>query len=282
MSFKFANVGLQFGEKGLSPNQGFGAYKFVNAEADALVARFTTQPTNARKALIDTLVGLLKAAGVWTKLQAFYIMAAFDAQSARQNWIADQYNLIPVASPTFTVDRGYQGDGVSSYLQTGLNPNTAPSPKFTRDSASLGMWCRTNLTNAGAVELGNSNSVILSRNTSDQALYRVNNDGTASGTPASAVPDSRGYFAALRGASGQERLRRNTVALNTSANASTPVANSPFIICGRNTNFAAGYSLGNPSARQLSMAFFGANLTDGESDAFYAAVNNYLTAIGAA
>jgi hypothetical protein len=273
-------------------NQGFGlglegsllteSYRFVNAEAAALVARFTTQPTNARKSLIDTVVGALKTAGVWTKLDALYVMAALDAQAAQRNWIADLYNLTAIASPTFTVDRGYQSDGVSSYLTTGFNPSTAPSPKFTQNSASFGFWSRTNLASVSAAEMGNSNSVILPRNTTDQSLYRVNNSGTASGTPASAVTDSREYFAALRAASGQERIRRNTASLNISVNTSTPIANSPFIVGGRNTDFAGGYALGNASTRQIAMSFIGANLTDGESDSFYTASNTLLTAIGAA
>jgi len=267
-------------QKNLSFGTG-GGYSFVNAEAAALVARATGQPSNARKALLDTVYTTIKAIGL-AKFDAFYMMAAHDSQFARQNWIEDQYNLTPVAAPTFTVDRGYQGDGSSSYLATGFSPSTAPSPKFTQNSGSLGVWSRANSTSLVSVEIGNSNSVILSRNTSDQSLYRVNNDGTASGTPASTVTDSRGYFSALRAAAGQERLRRNTVSLNVSANASTPISNSPFIIGGRNTNFAGGYALGNASARQLAMAFIGANLTDGESDALYAAVNTYLTAIGAA
>jgi hypothetical protein len=118
-----------------------GAYIFTNAEAAALVARFTTQPTNARKALIDTFVGSLKTAGVWSKLDALYVTAQFDAQAAQRNWIADQYNLTPANAPTFTADRGYAGNGTSAHLTTGALRNAMS--KFTQDSASIGAWERS-------------------------------------------------------------------------------------------------------------------------------------------
>jgi hypothetical protein len=265
---------------GISPSLNMGSgYSFVNAEAAALVARFTTQPTNARKALIDTFVGALKTAGVWTKLDALYVMAAHDSQAARQNWIANQYNLTPVASPTFTVDRGYQGDGSSSYLTTDFNPTTASSPKLTQNSASFGFWSRTNVQSGSMVEIGNANNVILPRNASDQALYRVNN-GTAAST-GNGVTTSIGFFAALRADANNERIRQNTTQKNTTVLISGAVANSPFTVCGRNTNLAGGYTI-SPGSRQLAMSFIGANLTDGESDAFFTNTENLLTAIGAA
>jgi hypothetical protein len=265
---------------GISPSLNMGSgYSFVNAEAAALVARFTTQPTNARKALIDTFVGALKTAGVWTKLDALYVMAAHDSQAARQNWIADEYNLTPVASPTFTVDRGYQSDGSSSYLTTGFNPSTAPSPKFTQNSASFGFWSRTNIQSGTLTDMGNSNNVILARNLSDQALYRVNN-GIAAST-ANSVTTSVGFFSALRANSSTERLRQNNAQINSTVVASSSTTNSPFTVCGRNSNTSGGYTVGY-GGRQLPMSFFGANLTDGESDSFYTSSNTLLTAIGAA
>jgi hypothetical protein len=262
---------------GISPSLNTGSgYSFVNAEAAALVARATVQPTNARKALIDTLYTTVKAIA---KFDCFYIKAAHDSQFGRQNWIADQYNLTPVASPTFTVDRGYQSDGVSSYLTTGFNPSTASSPKFTQNSAGFGFWSRTDVQSASTVEIGNSNNVILPRNASDQALYRVNNSTAAS--TGNGVTTSAGFFAALRADAANERIRQNTTQKNTTVLASAAVSNSPFTVCGRNTNTAGGYTV-SPGNRQLAMSFIGANLTDGECDALYAAVNTYLTAIGAA
>jgi hypothetical protein len=73
-----------------------GNYTPVNAEATALIARMTIAPNARRKRAIDTLIGALKTAGVWTKLDTFYVMAAHDAASARLNWISTSFNLTAV------------------------------------------------------------------------------------------------------------------------------------------------------------------------------------------
>lgn len=178
-----------------------GGYRFTNQEAADLVARFTTPPDNARKALIDTMVGVLKAAGVWSKLDALYIMAAHDSRAARRNWIADAYNLTPTSSPTFTADQGYAGDGSTSYLSTGFNPATAVSPKFVQNSAHLAAWSRTQLQGENAV-LGNSNSLLTPRSGSDAFAARVN--GNSGQNVGSANPS-------LLTTSGRCRIVRRTV-----------------------------------------------------------------------
>lgn len=152
-------------------------YTFVNAEAAAVVARFTTPPTNARKLLIDNLVGSLKTGGVWSKLDAFYMLAAADAQSSLLNWVSTSFNLTAVNSPVLEVDRGYTGDGTTSYLDTGFNPTTAVGAKFTQNSASFGIYSRTNLNNAGAAsnDGGALNSQIARQGAvSGNALGRAN------------------------------------------------------------------------------------------------------------
>jgi hypothetical protein len=129
--------------------------------------------------------------------------------------------------------------------------------------------------------MGNSNNVILPRNTSDQALYRVNNSGTASGTTNGGSMDSSGFFAALRSTSTAERLRRNATQLNANPASPSSVSNSPFTVCARNGNTSGGYTVSAYGVRQLSAHFIGANLSDLESDSFNVAMNTYLTAIGA-
>lgn len=59
----------------------------VPPEARALMARMTTAPSASRARAIATLVRTLKAAGIWSKLDLLYILAAHDAQAARLNWV---------------------------------------------------------------------------------------------------------------------------------------------------------------------------------------------------
>ena len=257
---------------------GYNLNMGYSVEAQALFARFTTPPTAARKTLINDLIVSLKDAGVWSKLDALYVMAAADAQAARQNWVADQYNLTAVSSPTFTADRGYQGDGAASYLNMNFNPSTAGG-NFVQDNAGFGFWSLTNLASNTAQDIGNAANVTLTRSSTDGHIIRANNTGTASDFPAT-VTDSRGYFYAGRASAAAERARRNTSQIGTNNVASTALSNSVFTCLGRNTATAPTVTV-TYSTRQLAIVFAGANLTDGESDDAYAAFLSYLQAVGA-
>lgn len=250
-----------------------GGYVFSNAEASALVSRFTTQPTKARKILIDTLIGSLKTAGVWSKLDAFYMLAAADAQSSLLNWVSTSYNLTAVNSPAFVVDRGYTGDGSTSYLDTGFNPTTAVAPKFVQDSGSLAFWSRTNLPNGAGQsnDFGNGNShMARSQVTSGLAIGRP----TAGGGVNIATGAYPGYASFSRTAAAVWEGYGQGLDTGGGTNASAALTNATFRIC----------SIGAGSFGVNQMAFAGvfSGLTAGEELASYNAINTYLQAIGAA
>lgn len=266
-------VPVTFVTKGGIPLTTGGGYL---PEATALFGRMTVQPDATRKGLINTLIKSLKDGGVWSKLDALWLAAAHDAQAARRNWIADAFNLTAVSSPAFVADRGYQGDGVASYLDTGFTPSSAGG-KFTLNSASFGLWSRTAAASAsttnydmGANPSGTNRADMRARRSDGNASSYVN-DGSFDGPPS---PDGSGYFAALRSVAGTRRLRRNTVQLGSYAIASVALPSTSV------TLLAAG-GVGHGS-RQIAAAFIGGGLSDAESDALYSALNTYLQAIGAA
>ncbi|WP_062228782.1 Com family DNA-binding transcriptional regulator [Aureimonas frigidaquae] len=76
-------------------------------EVDTLLARMTMAPAAARRQLISVLVADLKAAGIWARLDGFWMLAAHDAQAARLNWCSAAMDLVPMNGPAFTQDRGY-------------------------------------------------------------------------------------------------------------------------------------------------------------------------------
>lgn len=92
-------------------------------EANALFARMTTQPSAARKTLINECIKSLKNSGVWAKLNALYLLAALDSQASALNWISTNYNITPTNGPTFTIDRGWQGTLGTSASQPRLDTN---------------------------------------------------------------------------------------------------------------------------------------------------------------
>jgi hypothetical protein len=265
----FGGLGIQ--GLGLTRIQGrTDTYPYVNNEARLLTARFTTQPTAARKALIDTLVGSLKTGGVWSKLDALYVLAAADSQAARQNWIQNLYNAVVVSAPVFEADRGYTGAAGPSYLNTAFNPTTATTPKFTQDSASLGVWARTNAAE-NTDDIGNSTAFLRSRTAANTLLARVNQASNSSG-PA-AIATSVGHSMARRPDNANIQTFKNGVLDQSTAVASTALSSSDIWICRG--------PVGGLSTKQISAAHFGQTLSDAEVTALYDGLNTYLTAVGA-
>src|SRR5215213_2374639 len=95
------------------------------AETTAIVAAMTSAPDATRQGQINTLVAALKTAGVWTKMDVLYILAAHHEQAGRVNWKnPGTLTASLISTPTFTTDRGYTSNGTSTSLNTGYNPVT--------------------------------------------------------------------------------------------------------------------------------------------------------------
>jgi hypothetical protein len=96
-----------------------------------------TLPTDSVKVKQNTLLTTMKTDGVWAKLDVFYVFAQ-DGGSAfgTLNWKnpnANQSTL--VNSPTFVNNRGFQGNGTSSYIDTNFNSATQ-GVQYTQNNAS--------------------------------------------------------------------------------------------------------------------------------------------------
>lgn len=235
-------------------------------EAVALFARMTTEPDATRKSKINTFIKSLKTSGVWAKLDALYVMAAHDAQAARRNWIADQYNLTPIASPSFTIDRGYKGDGSSSLLSTGFAFATAQ-----QNTAHIGVWDVTELANNLAVA-GNETSLIIPR-TSGGSLYgRVNGSVDRA---VGAVPALVGHAIINRSASNACQGFKNGEQVGTSTETSTSPSSTIMVLLGKS---GTGQQF---SSHMLPAAHIGASLTGPEVASLYSALQTYLTSVGA-
>lgn len=256
-----------------------GVYRFVNTEAAALVARFSTPADNDRKALIDGRFTVGKAKSFWAKLDALWVHAAHAAEAGRLNWLGDIYNCLPVNNPTFTVDRGYLGNGSSSYLDTQFNPASASSPKFTQDSGALGV--RSNTDNTGIGSLAGFFDTSATKGTTinprssavtNRATYRVNTANTALDTPDGASPSAVGMFVANRVGSADLRGYRQGILVGTSTVASLTPANG---------NFRLG-SINSTSFRacQFSMGFISSGLTNQEVQDIYDWFEPYRIAVG--
>jgi hypothetical protein len=239
--------------------RGGGTYVVTDANASTLIAAMNTAPSSSRKRTIDNTIISLKAAGLWTKLDALYVLAAHDSQAARLNWKAPASNTATeVSSPTFTADQGYTGNGTSSYLDSNFNPTTDPIATGTQDDNHIGVFVLNNVASNSAV--GNPKQSVQPRAVSvDQFLGRAGN--TSNTLIASSITDSRGHFVITRGDSANISGYINGALSATVAVVSAALDNSNFWICARNLNNFGTY--------QVSAAHWGKNLSGAEIASLY-------------
>ena len=244
-------------------------------------ARMTAPPDPARAALIDAAVRALKASGVWAKLDLLYCLAAHDAQAARLNWIGASFNLAAVNSPAFTADRGYAGDGATSYLATGWNPS-ASAVGFALNGMSLGAWLNagTESSSGTAVALGcasaGTGATLIPRGGSNRIMARANSSGTASST--GSVATRTGFSAVSRRDGASAAFHRGAALDGVISIAAAALPNSELFLCGMSSTG----SFVNGVDNRIAAAFAGAGLDAAEMAALHAAFSAYLTGVGGA
>lgn len=250
-----------------------GANRYDPA-AQAIFNAFTTPPTEARKALINACVVALKNAGVWTTLDALYMMAAADSQAARINWVSPAtFTLSPINSPTFTADRGFTGDGVSSYINTGINLGPAAT-KAQQNSHAFCVFMQAGA-DANVTEYGGSDISFASRNLSGNVAIR-SAFTTADGV---AVTNGLGNFLVSRSISSGYDRYQNGLSFGTGILASSPFASQNlFLLCRNNGS-------GTPtlfSARTIAAHHIGSSLNSTQAANAASAILTYMQAVGAA
>lgn len=264
----------------------FGAgsgYSYTNAEAATLVAAMSSAPDDTRKGVIDTCIGAIKTAGVWTKLDCLWILAAHDSQAALLDW-KNLSDATAVNSPTFTTDRGFTGDGSTSYINTNFTPST-DGVNYTQNSACMGAYLNagTDTAVSGPNSIGfNSNSNARQsriepwRSATGGATVRVRmNDATA--TTVGTIATRFGLTASNRSASNAVQVYRNGSSIGTSAVTSAALGTIDAYILGFND---AGLLTGQNDNR-CAAAFVGGSLTSTEHADLFTAIEAYLDAVGA-
>jgi hypothetical protein len=243
------------------------AYSFVNSEASAYVARMGVQPDEGRKAIIDTFVGALKAASIYTKMKAFYLLASHDSSAALLNAVANANNATVSGSPGFVADRGYTGlASPAALLDLNLVPNNA-SP-FVQNSASMTVWHLNDLQTPSPTMGTNDGSTYLNpRNASNQFGACVN-DWT---NLLVANSNATGIFIANRSAIGARQLYKNGSSVGSDATASAGTSSTDFLALSGTNVF--------PDEHQLGALLIGSSLTSTDAAALTTALQAYADAI---
>lgn len=249
------------------------------AEATAYFAAMSVAPDDTRKGHLNTLIASLKTAGVWAKLDWLCIHAAHDEQAGRVNAVDPTEVATAVNSPTFTTDRGFTGNGSSSYLNSGWNP-TSGTHVFAQNSANIGVWGGTDVVATGQTELGNIYARLNSAYDATRISVATQNTG-ALVTPGG-TPTSIGHLMGSRtGASALQYYKNGSAYGSALTTASIAVPNSPMLICAYNTNTGGLAGPSQYTTRRIQATHWGAALDGTEAAALYNALSTYMTAVGA-
>lgn len=247
-------------------------YPYVNSEAATLVAAMSVAPNDTRKGVIDTLIGELKTAGLWTLLDLLFVPAAHDEQAGRLNWKSPgNFTLTAVNSPVFTTDRGFKPNGTTSRLTTTWDAATN-GVNFTQDAAHLGCYSLDDGTSGDSSDWGAgvSGYTHVRARAGTNAVVRVTGGSqitfTADGVSAPF------HIMGIRRISTTIRLWRDGVERTTGAATSAAL----------NTNdWSLGNAAGGFADRTIPAAHNGAALDDTQAAALYDALYDYMVAVGA-
>jgi len=249
-------------------------------ETIAVINAFSVKPSPTRASLMNDFIYAAIASGAWSMFDVLYMLASPDAQSAGINWKNPGGNTITaVSSPTHTADRGYAGNGTSSYLN--LNYDASTGTKFLRNSAHLGVYVNSGSASGNSVEAGivtaSSGAFIRLRDsTGGGAGMRINTNATQGG---GAVATALGHSVTTRSGSAASKYIRDGVEnyTSTAASVAVPIGNL-FALAANSSGTPASFS-----TRRVAAVHAGGNLTDAVNLSFYTnALRPFLLAIGAA
>jgi|GEM_PF-6530399 len=255
-------------------------------ETTALLARMTTQPCSDRIVLINNLIKDLKAYGIWNKLDAFYMFASHSNNNgeALLNWIKNSHNCTVNGVMSFTIDRGLISNGTSGYLNTNYIPSVN-GVNFTQNSASIGIYSRTNYASGGdaGYDMGASGSGgggarvrIVSRYSGNISLY-ILNGGNQSVSGVST--NSQGYWDLVRlNSTNITSYKNGSTHVNNFSSSSSGLIDKSIYISAINDGSNNPYGF---AVREYSHAYIGSGLTKSEILIKNTLIETYLTAIGA-
>jgi len=197
-------------------------------DAQIFISRMVETPTPERAEFYNQMFIAAKAKPFWAKHVCLWVHAAHAPLAGRMNWKNNPaHDCIPINSPVFTEDRGFMGDGASSYLDTQFNPGVENHPLHQQDNASL--WVRSNTDNVSTGSLAgffaNGGTTINPKDTGSTARGTARmHQFAATQAPNATSPTSIGLFLVTRWRSNEIKLFRDKViVVDDAAKTSSPM-----------------------------------------------------------
>jgi len=238
----------------------------VDPDAQAFItAAGITNPT--QQSAINQLVVDFKGYNTWTKFKAIYPIVGGVASSHAVNLkTPGTFNL------TFASGWTHSANGMTptnAYANTGFNPLTQSLP---RNSASMGVYNRTNTVITGGHGQRVSNNFELFDPWNDSRVYAYINNGSSGFNVV--VPNSLGLFQGSRTSSTAIAISKNNT-INNGSSATTGDSNGDLWI-GASNNGGTGTFFNN---RQIAFFYIGEGFNNTEMQNIYTAVQAYQTTL---
>lgn len=222
-------------------------------------------PSEAQQNMGNQLIIDLKAAGIWNKLDVFYMFATDgSSQFATLNWKApSQFQATLENSPIFVLNQGFEGDGVSAFINTNLNL-TSPNLLYSLNDCSIDYFVFKDL-NIGSIILDGYIGEFFNLTSIGNTAFNRINSGL---TNMNAIVDMTGL-----GFKGFYRFAPSTVNLFNNLTSTQRNQLSSFIFDGNRIIFGAAVQ---PTDAGLSFYSIGSSLFN-EHSFYYNIITSYLS-----
>lgn len=229
----------------------------------------------AQSARVAQLIRALKAGGVWTSLDRLWLFASENATQALTDLVARAVATLPVA-PAFTANRGYLGDAATAYINLGVAASGLT--QGVQDSFHLSFYMRdydaaTTMV-VGSVTGGSGFQTLAGQTAANAAIPHINDAGGAAET---VVTSGNGHYHIERNSSTVQQITKNGVDMNTTSAVSSSRSSTNLYALARNQAGTADTFAGS----RLAAVSLGAALGSPGRANFAAALNTYMTAVGA-
>jgi hypothetical protein len=280
-AIKVNQKGTAIYQEGNAINTSPGYYTPYNTHAQLLFNRMDIQPTNARKVYYDELFDSLDFYKLYDSLDVYVITAAHDTFASLLNLKGDYSNATPVNKPTFTVDRGWAGNGTTSFINTNYSASLN-GVNYKPHSASFGAYVRNNVASSdGMSAIGCYNSStpviynLLYPKSSGITLVRINSTG--SGQPSIASDSTQGFFQVHKVLTTLYISRKNSFSTNAGYATQTTLPVPCFFIDAGST----GGTITNYGTYQIAAYYFGGSMSVLQRSKLYEITERFLDHIGA-
>jgi hypothetical protein len=240
--------------------------------------------SSTRRGIVDTFIKAVKAAGLWTTLDRYWLLAGEDAGSAKTDFKVGTL-IVPTGTDwALTANVGYTGNGTTGYGNTTVDLSTLGG-QYALNSATAGCQIQNSrTTSTDQYAFGSCNgaftgmlSLVPLGSSGNDQFSRINE--VVAGDNATSIANTRASWIITReGSTGTAIYKNGTVAGTARTATSAVLPTGPIYINALQFNgspFGPSYS---PDT--ISCFFFGSKWTAAQVTSFEAAQNAMMTSIG--